>query len=258
MGLLRCILSVLLLLALSPVEVTATNIDPWDAVTGWQEEPAPNLLLGSGASDWLPLTHGGIGLPPGVSLVIANAPGGPQNFLGSLVSDFIVNGNYKFSGYMRARSENINAGSFGVVFGWQDYDDTYFIEWSGSNEDTLPKIDPQIKIKQVLNGVENTYYHDLMGWDKDIWYYFEIESFNNDLSLLVTSMDLSTEILSAEIENAEMLSGSIGLWGINQYAEWAGLKIESTPIPEPATMFLLGSGMIGLTFWGRKKFLRKG
>ncbi len=30
-----------------------------------------------------------------------------------------------------------------------------------------------------------------------------------------------------------------------------------TPIPEPSTMFLLGSGLIGLVRYGRKKFLKK-
>jgi hypothetical protein len=33
-----------------------------------------------------------------------------------------------------------------------------------------------------------------------------------------------------------------------------GTDFEATPVPEPASMLLLGSGMIGLAAWGRRKF----
>ncbi len=39
--------------------------------------------------------------------------------------------------------------------------------------------------------------------------------------------------------------------------DWFELSGASTPVPEPTTMLLLGSGLIGLAAYGKKKFLKK-
>jgi len=59
----------------------------------------------------------------------------------------------------------------------------------------------------------------------------------------------------AEIEG----DGSVSQDGPNEYptaiSHLSGYK--ETPVPEPATMLLLGSGLIGLADLGRKKFFKK-
>jgi hypothetical protein len=46
-------------------------------------------------------------------------------------------------------------------------------------------------------------------------------------------------------------------WGDAGYVGLSEVQFHTAPVPEPATMLLLGSGLIGLAGFGRKKFFKR-
>ena len=253
----RLILPVFVTVWLSTLGIaTAVPIDNLYAVQNWTTEHAPNVAV-MPTTEWGLLTHGGVGLPPGIFQVIANMPLGPQTMSGSLISDFMTTGDFQFSGYMRAMSECLNAGSFGIAFGWQNTWDTYYLEWRSRSTGGTGILPETLSVLRKEDSVDTVLASVSVPWVEDAWYLFDVERSDNQLSILIESIDSGTELLSASITDDTFMSGRIGIWGSALSAEWAGLDVEPAPVPEPATMLLLGSGLVGLIGF-RRKFKRKG
>jgi len=162
-------------------------------------------------------------------------------------------------------TDTVNVGAlYGADAGghiWQGYEEVVY-EW----EHPTP-IDFGVPPDTVNSAILDVY----VGW---------VDTFGDDhLDVASLSLPLTTNTATYRLDIGEVfvdwakgenLAGSLTIYE-NEVAEgfpdWGGdiilgdsvftLDYENAPVPEPTTMLLLGSGLIGLAGVGRKKFFKK-
>lgn len=70
-----------------------------------------------------------------------------------------------------------------------------------------------------------------------------------------TSLDFDFTLLDGGVANPDLMPFRVGYYADNPGSgKWEVNQLSAELVPEPATIFLLGSGLVGLGLWGRKKF----
>ena len=217
-----------------------------------------------------------------------NTPTKTSNSSGSLVSDFVLGGNFSFSGNFRPTYANNNGciGSndnscndndiLGLVFGWQDQNNHYRLGWSQGGLSDITGRTGLFLIREV-NGVSNTLLAwENLFWQDDVLYNFTIRRLGEEVSVMLRGASARNTVGTQSANTREgdpqltnwsgvdfslidtrFLAGRVGVYTESQTAVFSSLQVEGRVIPLPATFSLVGLGLLLLGYQiltGSKKF----
>lgn len=173
------------------------------------------------------------------------------NSSGALVSDFLVNGDFSFSGFVTPTSIDYDDNDIiGLVFGWQDAMNHYRLGWSqiqrpGTSDDqAYADITGRrgLFLIREVDGLSQTLFNVAdWFWQDDVRSNFEISRVSDLLNISWGGQSFS-------ISDSTMTSGRVGIYTESQTAVFGQLNVtvptpnSTVPVSEPA----LGAFMSGL------------
>ena len=213
-----CALIFCLMILLS-VQIFAVSYSPSTMVNNWSSQASPTS--GGANANW---TVSGSKVYTG------------GNVDGALISDFTVDHNFALTGTIQNSGDD---DSMGLVWGWQNYQNTYFLELGGGGVGGWNGM----SVYKKVSGTVTQLAHVSTNWISGHVYNATITKLGTSYSVVVK--DGSSSVFTANYSDSAFSSGKVGIHAYSQAAYYWNIGLD-TSVPEPATISLLFCSLLGI------------
>ena len=140
------------------------------------------------------------------------------NVHGTIVSNFDVSNDFTLTGTMQNSGDN---DSMGFVWGWQDYQNTYFLEYGGGGVGGWNGL----TIYKKVNGTASQVYHIAQNWSSGTVYNVSIDRNGTSTNVKVKTSSGTTK-MDHTFTDSTYMSGAVGMHTYSQTAYFWNINVD--------------------------------